>query len=165
MLVLIPSFYCRPNLMHDIASQISPATISQAREMMGDTRGTRETYFQELLARLDIDDTESDDQTAEAADSAEETSEEDDQDGHCASHLQPLSPLSLPRAMYPPLIRFPDSLDLIHVPSESDVDEEAALEKVLREEDILEAADRAEGEQEERVLWGEYGPKSTLNRS
>lgn len=135
---------------------------------MGDTRGTREHYFQELHTRLDIDDAESDDtQTAEAADSLEETNEEDDWDGHCVSRLRPLSPLSLPRAMHSPLIRLPDGLDrldTIAMPVESDVDEEAALEEVLREEEILDAADRVKGEQEERVLWGEYGPKRVLKR-
>ncbi|KAF7974644.1 hypothetical protein HWV62_11516 [Athelia sp. TMB] len=149
------------------SSNIFPATIEHAREMMGDTRGTRETFFAQLLTRFDIDDTESHD-----GDGSEEEDEEDEDQENTGRQLSilPLSPLPLPRAMCCPLIQLPSSMgsSSLRDPIDdtlimgSDSDEEAELSKVLQEEEALEAADQKRAEQIQRVLWGEYGPKRKL---
>lgn len=145
---------------------------------MGDVRGTRDNFFQELFERLDIDEHEQDedaaDGTASDVSGQDDEADELDTDTGLPQQLPPPSPLPLQQMMYTPLVRLPTALGLRLpyvsdaggvepiLPANPDADEEAALIEEMREEDELEATERVKGEREEQMLWSEYGPKNML---
>lgn len=142
---------------------------------------TKESFLAGVLKRLDVpSEAESD------ADVLSEDDEQDDEDVHLDAPTQgsevhnhqemSIPALSLHRGMYTPLVRIPSiigpSKTPYWLPSAStclesedallpeDIDKET-LAVELREEEEFDAQDQVEAEQNENMLWGEFGQRRT----